>query len=277
VPARFLVDVHTGGSRTPIFQVFGGGHELSRQIGPEWPVYLLTFEVQQQDGSALWHGSVEALAAAYMQEIRAKDTKGARVIGANCFGAFIAIEIARMLEDAGEAPALLILFGPTPTDWSRWTLFTSLPKILPYSNMLRKARPIRHWIRTHLRPAYRLLVNVRYLAVIALERAAYRWHLRSALKALKERRSLTPKQRKAANKLGMIRLFERYQVRSYQGATLVIDGEGTLYDTESSWRPYLSNDAQFLNVPGDANTMMNRDVFSQYSDKIVEVLKANDL
>lgn len=113
--ASLLVPLRTGGSRPPIFLVHGrmGQALVSPRflalLGEDQPVYA--FRARGLDGGEP-HPTFEAMAADYAAEIRRIQPRGPHLIGAMCVGAFVAIEVARLLRAAGETVLPLLLFDP---------------------------------------------------------------------------------------------------------------------------------------------------------------------
>ena len=58
------------------------------------------------------HATIEAMAADYVDEIRARQGEGPYFIGSLCIGAFVAIEMARILPASGEMVLPLLLLDP---------------------------------------------------------------------------------------------------------------------------------------------------------------------
>jgi amino acid adenylation domain-containing protein len=110
-----LVPLRETGSRPPLFLVHGrlgqalvSPHFLAL-LGDDQPVW--TFRARGLDGRKP-HESIEAMAADYADEIRRVRQHGPYFIGALCIGAFVAIDIARILRAAGETVLPLLLLDP---------------------------------------------------------------------------------------------------------------------------------------------------------------------
>ncbi len=110
-----LVPLRETGSRPPLFLVHGrlgqalvSPHFLA-MLGDDQPVWI--FRARGLDGREP-HESIEAMAADYADEIRRVRQHGPYFIGALCIGAFVAIEIARLLRAAGETVLPLLLLDP---------------------------------------------------------------------------------------------------------------------------------------------------------------------
>lgn len=113
-PWRSLVPLQAGGVRTPFFCVHGAGgnvllyRELVRALGPT--VAIHGFQSRGLDGQSPPLGTVEAMAAAYVEELLAFQGTGPFLLGGYCMGGTVAYEMARRLHERGERVALLALF-----------------------------------------------------------------------------------------------------------------------------------------------------------------------
>ncbi|HEV2761391.1 MAG TPA: amino acid adenylation domain-containing protein, partial [Pyrinomonadaceae bacterium] len=113
-----LVGIQTGGEARPFFCVHpAGGNvfcyaELARGLGEDQPFYALQSKGLTGAGAA--HESVEEMAAAYVEELRAVQPAGPYALGGWSMGGVVAFEMARQLERAGERVALLALLDATP-------------------------------------------------------------------------------------------------------------------------------------------------------------------
>jgi thioesterase domain-containing protein len=108
-----LVRIRAGGGAAPFFCVHGAGgnvlnfRDLAQRLGPEWPVYGL--QARGVDGLQEPHGSIEAMAEAYLAEVRAVQPHGPYLLGGYSGGGVIAFEMAHQLRRAGEAVAAVVL------------------------------------------------------------------------------------------------------------------------------------------------------------------------
>lgn len=104
---RDAVMIAGGGRATPLFLVHDGLGEillyrtLATRIGDERPIYGLQPEVRA-DGSFI-HTAIATMAAAHIVKIRQVQPKGPYLLAGLCAGGVIAFEMARQLEDLGEA------------------------------------------------------------------------------------------------------------------------------------------------------------------------------
>ena len=115
-PLPILVPLRKEGSKTPLFlihgrlgQAFVSPHFLAL-LGEDQPVWA--FQARGLDGLHEPHATIEAMAADYLREVRARRPHGPYFIGALCVGAFVANVIARSLREMGEPLLPLVLFDP---------------------------------------------------------------------------------------------------------------------------------------------------------------------
>ncbi|HZI16880.1 MAG TPA: amino acid adenylation domain-containing protein [Myxococcus sp.] len=125
VPAPFspLVPIQPGGNQRPLFLVHPvGGNvlsyaELSRRLGPDQPVYGL--QSPGLDGQQPPPGTLEEMAALYLEALRTVQPQGPYRLGGWSMGAVVAFELARQLHARGEAVELLALIDPSPATADR--------------------------------------------------------------------------------------------------------------------------------------------------------------
>jgi len=108
-----LVRLQPNGSLKPFFCVHAHmGHvirlrSLSVHLGSERPFYAL--QLQGLDMQSHPPTSMTEMAQQYLTEIRAIQEKGPYLIGGYCYGGIVAMEMARLLQQAGESVSLLAL------------------------------------------------------------------------------------------------------------------------------------------------------------------------
>jgi oxalate---CoA ligase len=133
--AAGAVPIREAGSTAPLFFVHGGDGEvlrfvpLARRLRDDRPFYGL--RARGIDRGAIPEPRVDDLAADYVSEVRAVQPRGPYVLGGLCTGATIVVEMARVLEAAGDDVALLVLIDPRfprPTDrrFKLWELSRKL-------------------------------------------------------------------------------------------------------------------------------------------------------
>jgi thioesterase domain-containing protein len=104
--------------------MFWGYTNLARYLGPEQPVFA--FKSRGLDGLEEF-GSIEEIAAHYVQDLRAFQPRGPYWLGGYCFGGNVAYEMARQLRQQGANISLLALINCAPPDGS-YTHFRFTPR-----------------------------------------------------------------------------------------------------------------------------------------------------
>jgi thioesterase domain-containing protein/acyl carrier protein len=108
-----LVPIRTTGRGAPLFCVPGAAidaislHPLAHALGDDHPFYGI--QPRGLDGKHEPHRSVEAMAAAAVEVLRATQPRGPYYLGGHSFGAHVAFEASQQLLDAGCEVALLAL------------------------------------------------------------------------------------------------------------------------------------------------------------------------
>jgi acyl transferase domain-containing protein/thioesterase domain-containing protein len=117
-----LVLIRKGGARRPFFCVHGAGGNLlnfrdfAQLLSPDQPVYGL--EARGVDGQLPPVETIEEMAGLYLEAIRQAQPHGPYIVGGYSGGGVIALEIARMIEQAGESVENVVLldtFHPATT------------------------------------------------------------------------------------------------------------------------------------------------------------------
>jgi amino acid adenylation domain-containing protein/non-ribosomal peptide synthase protein (TIGR01720 family) len=125
-----LACLQESGSRTPLFFVHPAGGNvlwylaLARHLGPDQPFYALRARGILEGETPT--GDLEAMAAEYLETVRAVRPHGPYLLGGWSMGGVVAYEMARQLEAAGERVDLVALLDSVlvaPDGWSplaRW-------------------------------------------------------------------------------------------------------------------------------------------------------------
>lgn len=111
--SSMLVEIQSGGSKPPFFFLSGdyttGGlycKNLARHLGADRPFYAL--RPHGLDGETVPE-TVEAMATAYLNVLRAFKPRGPYMLGGYCNGGIVAFELARQLHAQGETVDALVL------------------------------------------------------------------------------------------------------------------------------------------------------------------------
>jgi thioesterase domain-containing protein len=109
-----LVEITRGGNRPPLFCVHGAGgnvlnfRDLSWGLHHDQPFYAL--QARGVDGTTELHHSIEEMARAYVEEIRALRPHGPYFLAGYSGGGVVAFEMAQQLKALGEEVPLLVFF-----------------------------------------------------------------------------------------------------------------------------------------------------------------------
>ena len=129
-----VVALQTGGSRRPFF--FLHGHELgtapycfplARDLGPDQPFFALD---PYRLNDLPVPPSMETIAAAHLEALRAIQPDGPYLLGGFCNGGLVAYEMARQLHAQGQAVDLLVLMDPMPLPQDFRLLYLVLRDVL---------------------------------------------------------------------------------------------------------------------------------------------------
>lgn len=120
-PKRCLIPIHAGGDRVPLVGIHGGRggvlfyRNLWERLGPDQPMYVL--EPVGLDGVTKPLRSVPAMARRYVRELREVQPRGPYRLVGFCFGGVVALEMAGLLEAAGEEVDMIaVIDGGLPLD-----------------------------------------------------------------------------------------------------------------------------------------------------------------
>lgn len=119
---EILVPLRNGGAQPPFFcavehggRAHAGFAAWARHLPADQPFFAVQTVGLAQGAAPL--RSIEAIAAASVQAVRAVQPHGPYYLGGRCFGAVVALEMAHQLEAGGEAVGLLFFLDVTPLDF----------------------------------------------------------------------------------------------------------------------------------------------------------------
>ncbi|MEO8429877.1 MAG: amino acid adenylation domain-containing protein [Acidobacteriota bacterium] len=252
-PWSSLVVIRGGRGRPPFFCVPGVGgnilgfYDLARELGPDQPVYGL--QARGLDGTCEPLFRVEDMAAHYVEEIRSVLPGGPFLVGGASFGGAVAFEIARVLQERGEPPALVALFDTSAPGGERESVTDRVKKSA--SRISFHGRNLllgREWLQ-YLRKTSRTLARRLRSRVWQAAYRSYRDRSRPlppALRNVREAGYLAGKRYVPQPYAGAVTLF-RAGVRSW-GET----GTGA----DLGWRRLARGGVEVREVPGDHVDML---------------------
>lgn len=136
-PRHNLIPIKASGSTTPVFLVHGGfGHaftfkRLAEYLRDDIPLY--GFEAQGVRDDLGPRTSLPETVCAYVSQMRRVQPEGPYLLGGFSYGAWIAWEMARQLDTAGEDVRLLMIdAGPDSPDLPRPSFPRRMGRIVAY-------------------------------------------------------------------------------------------------------------------------------------------------
>jgi len=132
-PWTSLVEIHAGERRQGFFCVAPfrvtalSFNQVARNVGEDVPFYVLQPQGLERDDPI--HQSVPEMARHYVREIKTVQPEGPYVIGGHCSGGWVALEMARQLQTAGDRVEKLIVIDVEPPgivkpkiNWTRYVV-----------------------------------------------------------------------------------------------------------------------------------------------------------
>ena len=142
---KTLVTIQKGAALIPFFCVHGAHgnvlvfRDLSRAMSPSQPFYGL--QAYGVDGVTRAHETIEAMAEAYLEEVRQAQPHGPYLLGGYSGGGVVAFEMAQRITRAGEEVALLALLD-TPNPQMPIRRITPLTRLLGDGFQVRLQRAV---------------------------------------------------------------------------------------------------------------------------------------
>jgi acyl transferase domain-containing protein/thioesterase domain-containing protein/aryl carrier-like protein len=241
---RSLVEITRGGNRPPLYCVHGAGgnvlnfRDLSWGLHHDQPFFAL--QARGVDGKSEPHRSIEEMAQAYVEEIRALQPRGPYLVAGYSGGGIVAFEMAQQLKALGEEVPLVVFFD------------TYHPQM-----------PIRtvSWDRKIRRLRNEGLAYVKETALDRLDRlstARERWQIKQYLR----RGKLMPhalRDRHLTDSFG--RAAERYRPQPWQGKAILFRAESTPFvfsggGPDYGWDSVVLGGVQTVMIPGNHDTLL---------------------
>ncbi len=272
---HLLVAIQPHGSLPPLFCLPGldgsllGFWELSRRLGPEQPIFAFA---ANETGAPERAMTIGEMAAACIKTLEAQSLAGPYFLLGNCFGGFIAYEMARQLANDGKNSARLILLDCFNHMWRRKLPFASL--------LVRKCR--NGWDRSlfHLKLLKRLS-GVERLAYLRTRFGMLGEHLRDGfLQHIFDFciRTNRPIPRIASN----VRYANRWAERSYERKPYSEDAAlfrttnpaGGIYPVSlMGWEGFLQGRVDLYDFPGDHLHMLVEPTINSVAETLKKLLQ----
>ena len=251
--AGVLVPIQPEGTRPPIFCAppmdgsLMGFSRLSHYLGRQQPVWGFA---PPQLGPGQWSYSIEGVASRYVEAMRAQQPTGPYTILGDCFGGFVAYDMACQLRRGGDAVDVLVMVDTFfRSGWQQEATMTSL-----------LAARVRHGLaraRTQL-STIRGLDGAARLAYVRDRGADFARHLRHrALQTLYNASiRMGVKAPAAAREIryANMRAEQRYQPERFAGRTAVVSttapSAGFYAVRLSGWEGTLTGEVHAIPLPG---------------------------
>ncbi len=271
---KSLVALRPNGTRPPFFCVHAVGgnvleyNDLARHFAADQPFYGL--QSLGLDGQSAPLTSIEAMAAAYIAEMRQIQPTGPYYLGGRSFGGTVAFEMARQLHEQGERVALLAMLDSYPLGWLK---LCTEAEAQQYEAAFLQRRLQRHW--EQWKPL-RLADKATYV----LNKAQYKKRKYKHLWwRLQQRFNHTP----APSLHGTLRHIEELNYRAakqyvpqvYPGAITFFCAEEEISVEESvtGWQTLAAGGVEVIYVPGDHQTMIHEPQVQQLAAQLMQCLQ----
>ena len=273
-----LVPLRPGGSRPPLVLMHAHGgnvleyYPLVSRLESDQPVYA--FQARGLDGRIVKNSSLEAMASAYVGELRRLQPAGPYFLGGFCFGGYLALEAAQQLTAAKQEVALVILIQSMHPDAFHFK---------PTTNLLQRI-----WYRTTKRINLELENLSNRGKGYLVERSRRAWDVARARTAIAFDNIFG---RKAANpsRLPMWYILEalaiehgqalqKYVFRPYDGEVVLFRARKQLFGLSSDeylgWQRVLHGKLDVCEVPGHQQTILSEPNVSHLAKELTSRLKA---
>ena len=236
--------IRATGSLAPFFAI--GSHprytEVARRLNPEQPFYRLdvyALQTRQLLGGEGLLPSVEAIAAPLVDAILSIQSRGPYYLGGGCEGAFVAFEVARILQQRGAEVAQLVLWITPAPGFRRGVVFG-------------KSAIMRVLLQLKYQMAPELIADLNL-------------------------RTLREATRHARIEYRIFRAMDRYKPAGrFEGPiNLVRAAEhrfGANADRALGWGEHVSGDVQVQDVPGNHDTWLVQ-FASEFGDALEKILR----
>ena len=143
--------------------------DLAGQLAPDLPTFSFNWPQPTADNPPA--DTLPSIAGEFLQDLKTRVPHGPYIVGGYCFGAVIALEMAKQLVASGEQVKLLVLIDPvrpsTGNQWQRWKLRQR------HSLRLLRYHGIHFFIRSQCK---RAIAMIQYLHSGTKERLEHQFH-----------------------------------------------------------------------------------------------------
>lgn len=253
---RSLVALRAKGSNRPLFCMHGrGGNVLNYRallahLGEDQPVYGL--QARGLDGDDVPFGTLEEMAAHYIQEIRTVQAHGPYLLGGGSMGGTLAYEMAQQLLADGEPTALVAMFD------------TYGPHFFEFSVAGEPVGSLQSRALSHVQALAEMGPGGQLGYIADRVKARVDARLRSARAATNRAlgRSLPHDLRYWEVERRNLELLAAYQPRPYHGRVTIFRAahqpEGVYADPNMGWGGLALGALEVVPVPGDHDTLVEQ-------------------
>lgn len=276
----YLITLNAAGNKPPFFMLHSHGgnileyHPLANHIKEDRPVYAI--QCRGLDGSPVEDMSVEEMAVIYLKEIRRIQPKGPYYLGGYCFGGYLSLEIAHLLNAENEKVELMVMINSATHLFNNYE--PGMTKIHRKLCAL-KDRFELEWSELSGQPVnkkmQRILMRMDRMYDLAqnkVEKLMDRLPDGFPLKIRKHSLVYHLEQIADAND----RAWERYRPRPYDGKVVFLRAQnqpnGLIPDPLLGWKGYLAGELHVYEVPGFRQTMLDEPNVSKLAEIILNHL-----
>jgi len=265
VAFKSLVELRKGTDKIPLYIVHGDGFnflnfsQLAASLSPSQPVYAI--QPLGMDGTGRSFDNMDEIARYYVSEIVRHDPSGPYALAGYSFGGFVAIEMKRLLEQAGKKVPFLGIFD------------TNAGNISNSQSWYRKL-PVKI-----ARQAPKLLFVTRSLIAHPLATLRYQSDFLGRRLGLK---ADMVSQQTGGNEVikkideQHLKAFRNYRLTEFNGKVHLFKASQRLYYVDDfkflGWRRYAHDGVTVHDVPGDHKTMFESPNVASFGNSLQQAL-----
>jgi len=266
-----LLPLRREGTRRPLFCVHpvNGSAlcylELTRRLPTHQPLYGL--QAPELGAAPLASGSLEALAASYVQAVRSVQPEGPFLLGGWSLGGRVAFEMARQLQQQGQEVALLVLFD----SWASQPLVATSPQEAATQAYLTFAEHLAR--QEHLYP-----LAAGLLKSLSSDELGPLLEADPAARTDLPEEGLTELRKLWSTFSSLLRASRAYEPGTYVGALTLLRAAGEMTPEPAprdlGWGRVASGGVEVIEVPGDHFSLLSAPHVDQVATQLQALLEA---